>query len=274
MTQPTDRCPACGGQHDDCRKWAHESHASPASALRDQLNAAAETLLGDLCGPAPSVPSECPTGCECPTYPNEAGMVPSTPESREKCTCGVGANPRCKKCFPLSVYNVDETLKKRRECEVGEWRFYIGSHVVIVDYDMLPILKQFTWHVKPNRKSLYVHTTVKVGSKSTSISMHRLLCGLPSSEIDHINRNGLDNRLANLRFCSKGENQRNRVRKNTHGYRGVYKHKDSPNYAVQIQIAGKKYSERGFKTAEEAARRYDELSKEHHGEFGIRNFKD
>lgn len=66
----------------------------------------------------------------------------------------------------------------------------------------------------------------------------------------------------------------NRVRKNKHGYRGVFKPKDTPHYSFQIQLNGKKFTKHGYKTAEDAARAYDLKNKELHGEFGIRNFED
>lgn len=154
-----------------------------------------------------------------------------------------------------------------------EWtKFVVGSHWVLVDTEDIPILSRFTWSVRKNRKTFYSVTNVRIGGKQTSVSMHRLILGLPSSEIDHINRNGLDNRKSNLRFCTKAENQRNRVRVNKFGYRGVYWH--SGRFACQIQLDGKRVHRYGFATAELAAREYDKLSKELHGEFGIRNFKD
>lgn len=189
-------------------------------------------------------------------------------------------NPNCHLCRdgkPHDCTNTPEMFKSGEQIGVSESKpreFWIGCHVAIVDAEMIPILLKFRWHVKPDKKTSYAYTNVRIGGKQTSISMHRLLSGLPASEIDHINRNGLDNRSENLRFCSKAENQRNRIRKNTLGYRGVYKPKNSSNYAAQIMIGGKRFQKRGFKTAEDAAKYYDELSKEHHGEFGIRNFKD
>lgn len=144
----------------------------------------------------------------------------------------------------------------------------------ICDAEDRQFLERFKWHIKKDKKTSYVYTNVKIGGKQTSLSMHRLICGLVASEIDHINRDGLDNRKENLRFCSSKQNQCNRVRQNSHGYRGVYLPKNSSNFAFQIQFDGKKYQKSGFATAEAAARAYDEKSKEVHGEFGIRNFAD
>ena len=150
--------------------------------------------------------------------------------------------------------------------------FYIGSDLIIIDAEMMPIISKFTWHIKPDKKTKYVCTSAKIGGRNTSISMHRLLTGLSNSQIDHINRNGLDNRLINLRFATNKENSYNRERKNSLGFRGVYKHKN--NFAFQIQKDGKRYGGYGFLSAEDAAKAYDLKNKELHGEFGIRNFKD
>lgn len=56
------------------------------------------------------------------------------------------------------------------------------------------------------------------------------------------------------------------------GYRGV--HKVKRGYQCIISARGERKVIYGFATAEAAARHYDKLSKELHGEHGIRNFKD
>lgn len=152
--------------------------------------------------------------------------------------------------------------------------FWVKTDKVIIDEDMLPIILKYTWHIRKDKLTKYAFTNVKIGNKNFGVSMHRLLTGMSSSEVDHINRNGLDNRISNLRFATKQQNSYNRVRKNKYGYRGVFKPKKSPHYSFQIQFNGKKFTKNGFKTAEDAARAYDLKNKELHGEFGIRNFED
>lgn len=158
--------------------------------------------------------------------------------------------------------------------EVKPRELEIDGHFILIDEEDYPIVSRFSWHIKPNRNTFYALTNVRIGGRQTQVSMHRLIMGLPSSEIDHKNRNGLDNRKSNLRACTKKQNSYNRVRSNKFGFRGVYKPKNSSRYAIQIQKDGKKYHKRGFAAAEEAARAYDLLNKELHGEFGIRNFED
>ena len=151
----------------------------------------------------------------------------------------------------------------------------VKEHTILVDAEDYPFLSRFTWHIKKDKNTFYAYTTVYF-KYQTRISMHRLITRLRNVQVDHINRNGLDNRKENLRYCTNAENSRNRVRKNKYGYRGVYKPngKNKKAFAYQIRVDGKWYGEYGFQTAEEAARAYDKKSKELHGEFGIRNFKD
>ena len=152
--------------------------------------------------------------------------------------------------------------------------FYVGSHYIKVDSEDIPILSRFTWHVRANKKTHYAYTNIKIGGKNHSVSMHRLLTGMVSSNIDHKNRDGLDNRKENLRHATHQQNSFNRVRKNKFGYRGVYQPTGCSTFAFQLRAGKKHVSKYGFKTAEEAARAYDIASKEIHGEFGIRNFED
>lgn len=155
----------------------------------------------------------------------------------------------------------------------GTVEMRIGEHIVSVDSEMVHFLQRFTWYIKTDKNTHYAMTSVKIGGKNHALSMHRLLTGMVTGQIDHINNNGLDNRKVNLRYATNQQNSCNRVRNNRHGFRGVT-HDHNNGWRCQISVNGKRYGKAGFKTAEEAARAYDELSKEHHGEFGIRNFKD
>lgn len=98
--------------------------------------------------------------------------------------------------------------------------------------------------------------------------------------IDHINGNGLDNRLENLRLATQSQNACNRKqnKNNTSGYKGVVYSKPRGNHrpykkpwVVHIQIGNKKYSKRGFATAEEAAQYYNKKAVEYFGEFAKLN---
>lgn len=72
----------------------------------------------------------------------------------------------------------------------------------------------------------------------------------PSLCIDHINGNGLDNRITNLRLVTRSTNQRNRgaCKRNSTGIKGVY---PTENGTFAAQCGGKYLG--AFKTIETAA---------------------
>jgi hypothetical protein len=76
----------------------------------------------------------------------------------------------------------------------------------------------------------------------------------PVDQIDHINGNTKDNRLANLRDVSNRENLRNQKipKNNTSGTLGVSFNKRKQNYQASIKINGKSKHLGYFKNKEEA----------------------
>lgn len=97
-----------------------------------------------------------------------------------------------------------------------------GKVAIIDDCDFDEISK-YKWHFGHGR---YAYTNINIEGKGMRpVSMHRMILGFPKrpSEVDHINRNGLDNRRDNLRIVSAKENQKNRKvpKNNTSGTQGV-----------------------------------------------------
>lgn len=82
-------------------------------------------------------------------------------------------------------------------------------------------------------------------------------------QIDHINRDKLDNRLENLRAVSRSVNQHNRKlnRNNTSGHKGVYWHKQKGKWHVQIMVNRVKKSLGLYDNVEDAANAYKEAAK-------------
>ena len=85
--------------------------------------------------------------------------------------------------------------------------------------------------------------------------------------IDHINGVRTDNRWANLRACTKGENSRNRgmSKANKSGYRGVSKHQG--RWRGRVNFNGVEYSKYGYDTPELANEWVLSNSKKLYGEF-------
>lgn len=97
--------------------------------------------------------------------------------------------------------------------------------------------------------------------------------------IDHINGDGTDNRIENLRLATRAQNSMNRKinKNNSSGYKGVVESRNAQRnlcekpWRVWMQINGKYYSKRGFATAEEAASHYNKKAVEFYGEFASLN---
>jgi len=107
------------------------------------------------------------------------------------------------------------------------------------------------------------------------IYMHSIICPAPDGfETDHIDRDRLNNQIENLRVCTRAENTRNKSisERNTSGYAGVSWCKDRQKWLAYIFINGKsKYLGR-FEDVIEAAKKRDEYSKKHYGEYAVLNF--
>lgn len=147
----------------------------------------------------------------------------------------------------------------------------------IVDDDDYGWLSRWKWHATHHKDGNWyaVHTTERPEHKH--LLMHRVIMDAPDGiGVDHKNRNGLDNRRKNLRFCDDIQNQRNREKssRNKSGFKGVCWHKGQRKFIANIKIPGKRVHLGYFETAEEAARAYDNAAKMLHGEFSRLNFPD
>jgi hypothetical protein len=107
---------------------------------------------------------------------------------------------------------------------------------VVFDKDDEEKVLSYAWH--NNGKGYACAKTRSEGSRVT-IQFHRLVMGFPASEIDHINRDRLDNRKENLRECTRSDNIKNTAKRNntTSKYRGVSTRKGK--YQVVVRIDGK-----------------------------------
>lgn len=93
------------------------------------------------------------------------------------------------------------------------------------------------------------------------------MTGAGGKEVDHINGDGLDNRRANLRKCSHGQNMMNRVldRRNKVGARGVSTRRGK--FRACIKYLEKTYHLGTYLTKEEAAAAYTGAAKVLYGDF-------
>lgn len=91
----------------------------------------------------------------------------------------------------------------------------------------------------------------------------------PAVQIDHINGDRCDNRIANLRAATVRQNSWNAKRPahNTSGFKGVRFHKRDKRYEAFIRVNGVAKALGYFATVEEAAQAYEAAARSHFGEF-------
>ncbi len=152
-----------------------------------------------------------------------------------------------------------------------------GKTILVDDEDYEKVAK-YKWGAFFNGYSYYASRVVRINGKRTSISMHRIILGLDYGDslqyVDHINRNGLDNRKENLRVTSphlSNYNQKKR-KDNTSGYRGVSYCKRTGKWRTNIQINGKSKSCGYYGNPIDAAMAYDHVAKQTAGEYANLNF--
>jgi hypothetical protein len=149
-----------------------------------------------------------------------------------------------------------------------------GKVALVDDEDYNKVI-QFKWFAQKGSNHNFYALNRGVGSHSTRkfTSMHRLIMSAPKDmQVDHIDHNGLNNQKSNLRICTCQQNQTNKTSFGKSKYRGVFF--DEGRIRCAIKINGRyKYLKGSFKTEEAAAKAYDELAMEYHGEFANLNFK-
>lgn len=144
----------------------------------------------------------------------------------------------------------------------------------IIDADDIDKVSNYRWHVHQFSKNgvpLYASTSFKL-AKSTM--MHHLICPVrPGYEVDHKDRNTLNNRRVNLREASDSNNSSNKVFKpGKSGYVGVRLCKKTQRWEARILFQGERHYLGSFVTAEEAAVARDEACRRFRGEFAVLNF--
>jgi hypothetical protein len=148
------------------------------------------------------------------------------------------------------------------------------KHVAVIDAADVDKISPYTWFANvTKRKDGTIRTVYAVAANS--LSMHRLLLDAPSdSPVDHVSGVGIDNRRANIRLVTPRLNSYNRgiQSTNTSGFKGVHWNRMTHKFHAVIHLDKKPWIVGKFKTAEEAARRYDHAARRFYGKFACLNF--
>lgn len=158
-----------------------------------------------------------------------------------------------------------------------------GQKKVLVDDEDYELVNKYKWNLDRVRSGdgmkFYAIHSMNKGRDETgefrysSFKIHRLIFNFPDYRIDHIDNDGLNNKRSNLRKATPSQNSANSTIniKSRTGYKGVTLRKDANKYAARIRVNGECICYGHFKTAKEAAKKYNEVAVIHFGEFAKLN---
>lgn len=140
----------------------------------------------------------------------------------------------------------------------------IDGHVVKYDRAFQKAIEGKRWSITKNKNIFYI--------RSSQLYMHRLVMSAAKGQmIDHINGDGLDNRIENLRFTSHQANKANSFDKRaTSKYIGVSVHRR--RFGVSAKDNGKNTHIGMFSSELDAAKAYDTFAYKKYGDSALLNF--
>ena len=148
-----------------------------------------------------------------------------------------------------------------------------GKIALVDDGDYEGLMKH-KWSATNHGHTFYAIRHERVDGKQVSILMHRQILGCNrGQQVDHRDRDGLNNTRANIRPCSASQNHMNTMwGRGKSGYRGVIWDKRGGVWVVRVKLNGRQKNIGYFDDAASAARAFDVAAVEHYGEFAILNF--
>ena len=146
-----------------------------------------------------------------------------------------------------------------------------GQYAMVDDKDF-EWLNQWKWHATKTKYQFYARRTTTLAGKHIAQSMHRLILDAKKGEeVDHMNRNSLDNRRENIKICTRSENNRNRQVFGGSKHRGVCWNKGSKKWASYLITEDEKFYLGLFKEEKDASDAFNKKYKEIHGMMPPKN---
>jgi hypothetical protein len=152
----------------------------------------------------------------------------------------------------------------------------------LVDDQFFDEINKFRWHITKVGNVKYATTW---GKNPRTTYMHRMVMTKRydrvlrrTEEVDHIDHDGLNNQLSNLRLATRSQNQSNQSRHkdSKSDFVGVhYNKRFTKPYRGKLMFDGKNiHLPKGYDTPEEAARERDILAVKYFGNNSVLNFPD
>lgn len=145
-----------------------------------------------------------------------------------------------------------------------------STRVALVDDEDYEKVLGYAWYLLNNCG----HLRAAVGTSKHQIYMQNLI--LPTKkgfEVDHKDRNGLNNQKENLRYATHSQNNMNKGLQfnNTSGFKGVSWNNRLGKYHAYIHINRKRIHLGFFTNKIDAALAYNSAAPKYHGEFAVLN---
>lgn len=149
-----------------------------------------------------------------------------------------------------------------------EYRLLGESNIIVLlDPEDIPRVRVWHWNYTGEGK------TIQATVDRKTITLPRFILQYSGPlEIDHIDRNILNNLKINFRLANRSQQIANSGPRMGRKYKGTYYDKRRKVWCMRMTFNGKIYSAYGFGNEESAARMYDKNAKEFWGEYAWLNF--
>lgn len=158
-----------------------------------------------------------------------------------------------------------------------------GNFDILIDNKYSYLLENYSWSVRAyfNSNSYKYYVAFDPTKRNNNLKnklLHRIILNCKKHQIvDHIDGNGLNNQLCNIRVCTQMQNTHNTNRhkdKTSSKYKGVFKSKEKGRrkiWKAEICFNGKRSHLGWFTLEKEAALAYNEAAIKYFGEFAKPN---
>jgi hypothetical protein len=142
------------------------------------------------------------------------------------------------------------------------------GYEAIIDAKDVDIVCKFNWMAYEKKNTVYA---VRNDPEGTAlIRLHRLIMNAPKGlEVDHIDRNGLNNTRENLRICDRCQNMRNVGPRDSKGTKGISWHKRTGKWQARIVAGGAQIYLGVYETEQMAQNAYNDACIRLHGDFAV-----
>ena len=133
--------------------------------------------------------------------------------------------------------------------------------------------RQGNWKFSLNSRGYPCVSYALPGESRKCYLLHRLLMDAPpEKQIDHVNRDRLDNRRENLRLCTRSQNNQNRAPRGESRFIGVSFDKRTGKWMAQCRFSGQRKTIGRFASEIDAAKAHDAFVLNNSHTFSPLNF--